>query len=87
LHGAGFTNMIFSEENTLIFEIFTHYYHDAGMRLHSNTLNMKYYYLIGDKVANHNVHPQKEDTIININTLDKSLEKIFKEKNLINDHK
>jgi capsular polysaccharide biosynthesis protein len=79
LHGAGFTNMIFSEENTVIFELYSHYYHDAGMRLHAHTLKMKYYYLIGDKVKNHDVHPQKEDTLINLEILDYSLNKIFKE--------
>jgi glycosyltransferase involved in cell wall biosynthesis len=79
LHGSGFTNMKFSNEGTIIFELYTKFYHDSSLRVQAHTLKMKYYYLIGDSVIDQNVHPQKEDTFINLESLEISLVKIFKE--------
>ena len=79
LHGSGFTNMKFSNPGTIIFEFYTRFYHDSSLRVQAHALKMKYYYLIGDTVTDQNVHPQKENVSINLETLDKSLVKIFKE--------
>lgn len=82
LHGTGFIDMMFSDQNTVIFELFPQYYHDASLRVQAKALKMNYYYMVGESGGDKNINPQKEDVIINISKLKEAVIKIFNENNL-----
>jgi len=79
-HGAGFANMIFSPRNTIIFELFPEFYHDAGLRIPAKTLGLNYFYMVGKTRNIENVHPQKENIYINLNLFIEALNIIFLDK-------
>jgi hypothetical protein len=82
LHGTGFIDMMFSDKNTVIFELFPQYYHDASLRVQAKALNMKYYYMVGESNGEKNINPQKEDVFISISKLREAVFKIFNQNNL-----
>lgn len=82
IHGAGLVNMIFSENNSVVFELFPEFYHDAGYIVQAKALNLKYYFMIGDSERNLLVNPQKENVRIDISKLRNALLKIFSDNNL-----
>lgn len=85
IHGAGLSNMKFSEQNTVIFEIYSQYYHDSSMRIDAVTLGHKYYYMIADSFLSNDGNTQEavsEDLQIDVHSLDFSIKKIIQENNL-----
>ena len=83
IHGSGFSNMKFSDSETLIFELYTEFYHDASLRVQAHALGMRYYYLIGTTLVENKIHPQKENVFINLSELKISLDNIFIENNFL----
>jgi capsular polysaccharide biosynthesis protein len=65
LHGAGFSNIYFCPENTIVCEIFSGYYHDSSYKILAHALNLRYTYLIGESKKDSEIHPQKEDVYVN----------------------
>ena len=82
VHGAGFTNMFFSNSNTIVFELFPEFYHDSGYKILAHSLGLKYYYLFGETIETENIHPQQEDVFIDLEKLEISLTRIFLENKL-----
>lgn len=82
INGAGFSNMFFSNTNTIIFELYPEFYHDSTYRILAHCLNLKHYYLVGQNSQKDNVHPQKENVFINLKSVEISLSKIISENKL-----
>jgi len=82
IHGSGFCNMYFSNSNTIIFELYTEFYHDSAFRIISHCLNLTHYFLVGENSQKDDVHPQKENVFIDLKSLEMSLSKIISENNL-----
>ncbi len=76
LHGAGFSNIYFCPESTIICEIFSGYYHDSSYKILAHALNLKYTYLIGESKKNSEIHPQKEDVYVNPRKLEFALRQL-----------
>jgi hypothetical protein len=72
--------MIFSPRNTIIFELFSEFYHDAGLRILAKALGLNYFYMVGRTRNIENVHPQKENIYIDLNLFDEALNIIFLDK-------
>ncbi|MBV8887397.1 MAG: DUF563 domain-containing protein [Chroococcidiopsidaceae cyanobacterium CP_BM_RX_35] len=74
-HGSGLTNIVFCEPGTKVIEIFSPNYVYPCYWLVSNIVNLKYYYLVGEKFAGFYLHkllypnPGNEDIFISTNLL------------------
>lgn len=74
-HGAGFSNIVFCPQHTLICELFSEYYHDSSFKILANVLGFKYHYMI-NKTNNmtRKIHPQKENMYIDLSQLESALD-------------
>ncbi|MDR2745644.1 MAG: glycosyltransferase family 61 protein [Desulfovibrio sp.] len=64
VHGAGLGNIIFTDKNTKVMEIFSQYYLDYAFRVLATCLGIHYNYIVGQSINTENVHPQEENFII-----------------------
>ena len=66
-HGAGLVNLVYSNSDTTVLEIFPQYYHDNSFYLLADNKKMpNYHYYIADTPNTQNTHPQNEDITVNI---------------------
>lgn len=73
MHGSGLNNMIFMQENTFAFEIFSEFYHDKIPQTIAFIKNINYSYMVGN-TPDTSIHPQQENVYINPQELTKALE-------------
>jgi hypothetical protein len=64
IQGAGFANIIFSNKNTKVMEIFSQYFLDSFTRILATALGIHYTYIVGSSINMPTVHPQKENFVI-----------------------
>jgi hypothetical protein len=74
VHGAGFSNIYFCPQSTIVFELFSEYYHDSSFKVLSNALGLKYHYMIGKTNNIESVHPQKENFHIDLAQLEMAID-------------
>ncbi len=75
-HGAGFSNILFCPQHTLICELFSEYYHDSSFKILANVLGLKYHYVIGKTNNIRRIHPQKENIYIDLHRFELALNKL-----------
>jgi hypothetical protein len=75
-HGAGFSNILFCPQHTLICELFSEYYHDSSFKILANALDLKYHYVIGKTNNIRRIHPQKENIYIDLHRFELALNKL-----------
>ena len=63
MHGAGLTNVLFAQDDCIVFEIFSKYYHDFGAQMCALLKNQPYFYMVGETYDT-TPHPQKESAYI-----------------------
>ena len=61
----------------LKFEIYPQYYHDSSFRLLAHTLGHHYEYIIGKTDNSTDLHPQKENVFVDVNSFKKAIDKIL----------
>ncbi|MBP5328956.1 MAG: glycosyltransferase family 61 protein [Spirochaetaceae bacterium] len=73
-HGAGLVNLVYSNSDTTVLEIFPQYYHDNSFYLLANNKKMpNYHYYIAETPNIQNTHPQNENITVDINIVENFL--------------